>query len=79
MAVVIRLMRFGKRDFPIYRIVALDKRKKRNGAYLDRIGTYNPLNAKDEIVINKEKLDFWLQRGAQFSDGMARLAKKAKI
>jgi len=79
MSVTIRLMRFGKRDFPSYRIVALDKRKKRNGAYLENIGTYNPLKEKDELTINREKLDKWLQRGAQLSEGMAKLAKKAGI
>ncbi|KKQ38751.1 MAG: 30S ribosomal protein S16 [Candidatus Roizmanbacteria bacterium GW2011_GWA2_37_7] len=78
MAVTLRLMRFGKRKQPFYRIVALDKRKKRDGAYIERIGVYNPLLADKNIQIVKERFEFWKQRGAQVSEGLSRLLTHPK-
>lgn len=78
MAVTLRLMRFGKRKQPYYRIVSLDKRKKRDGKYIERIGLYNPLATGKNIEINKSRLEFWIEKGAQFSEGLARLIKSKK-
>lgn len=78
MAVTIRLMRFGKKKSPYYRIVALDKRKKRDGAYIEKLGTYSPLVKEKNILILKEKFDSWRQKGAQLSEGMERLLKHTK-
>ena len=75
MAVSIRLMRFGKKKFPYYRIVALDKRQKRDGAYIEKLGTYNPLLKEKNIHIKKEKYEYWTSKGAQISEGMERLLK----
>lgn len=78
MAVTLRLMRFGKRKVPAYRIVALDKRKKRDGAYLEKIGTYQPLIKEKNIHIIKEKYEYWTTKGAQLSEGLERLLKNKK-
>lgn len=75
MPVTIRLMRFGKRGYATYRIVALDKRKKRDGSYIEKVGTYNP-HAETPFVIDSEKLNAWLKKGAVLSEGMQKLMKK---
>lgn len=78
MPAAIRLMRFGKKGFPSYRIVVLDKRKKRDGGYIEQIGRYNPLTKPAEFKIDKERLDAWLKNGAVLSDGMLKLLKNKK-
>lgn len=75
MAVTLRLMRFGKKKVPFYRIVALDKRQKRDGAYIDKVGVYNPLEKEKNIRIKKDRFEYWTSKGAQISEGMARLLK----
>jgi len=71
-------MRFGKRKQPFYRIVVLDKRKKRDGAYIERVGTYNPLLEGQNIEIVKERFENWRQKGAQISDGLKKLLSDQK-
>lgn len=78
MSVTLRLMRFGKKDHPSYRIVALDKRKKRDGAYLEKIGTYEPLAEPAKVNLNKERLSYWLSVGAELSEGLRKLLKNRK-
>ena len=78
MAATIRLMRFGKPKTPFYRIVVLDKRKKRDGAYIEKIGTYDPLKSPAIINISKARLEYWQSVGAQMSEGTARLLKDMK-
>lgn len=75
--VKIRLMRIGAKKRPFYRIVVVDERDKRNGSYIDLLGTYNPLTEPKEIKINKEKLEKWIKLGAQKSDGLLRILKEA--
>jgi small subunit ribosomal protein S16 len=75
MAVAIRLFRLGKKDKPFYRIVVADKRNKRQGKYIEEIGYYNPLKEPAEMKINKERLDYWLNRGAILSEGLQKLRK----
>lgn len=77
MSVSIRLTRGGAKKKPSYRIVVLDSRKKRDGEYLDKIGHYNPCMNPAEIVIDREKLEKWIAQGAQCSDTVASLVKKA--
>lgn len=64
MAVKIRLSRIGKKGAPFYRIVAIDSRKKRDGEFLDNLGTYDALNPK-LVRFNEERLKYWLSVGAQ--------------
>lgn len=66
-------MRIGKKGNPSYRIVVIDKKKKRSGAYLEKIGFYNPLVNPPILEVDKEKLEFWLQRGATISEGIRKL------
>ena len=78
MAVAIRLMRFGKKGDPSYRIVVLDKRAKRDGAYIEKIGTYQPMTEPGKLELIKERFEYWTSRGAQLSEGMTKLLKSKK-
>lgn len=74
MAVKIRLTRVGKTNSPFYRIIAIDSRKKRDGASLDILGTYDPIEGK-LIQFNQEKIKDWVSKGAILSDAVKRLEK----
>lgn len=74
MAVKIRLSRIGTKNAPIYRIVAVDSRKKRDGACLENLGTYNPLK-KELVQFHADRVDHWLSQGAQISSTVLRLKK----
>lgn len=67
MPVAIRLSRIGTKSKPFYRVVVLDSRKKRDGAYLENIGTYNGLT-REIITFKPERFDAWVAQGAQPSD-----------
>lgn len=79
MPATLRLMRHGKKGNPIYRIVAIDKRKKRETTYLENLGSYEPLNDPAKFIINKEKFESWISKGAQVSEGLAKLLKNKKL
>lgn len=75
MAVSIRLSRGGSKKRPYYRIVVADARNPRDGKFIEKIGTYNPLLAKDDekrIVLDTERVNYWLGVGAQPTDRVAR-------
>ncbi len=79
MAATVRLMRLGKKGHATYRIVVIDKRKPRNSSYIEAIGTYDPhLTKTPAIQIKKEKLAYWQGKGAELSDGFAKLLKGKK-
>ena len=65
MAVKMRLTRLGDKKSPFYRIVITDSRNARDGAYVDKVGHYNPIAQPAEIVIDKEKALQWLNKGVQ--------------
>ena len=65
MAVKIRLTRMGDKKSPFYRIVVADSRKARDGAYIEKLGTYNPLTSPAEIKLDVENTKKWLSNGAQ--------------
>ena len=79
MAVRIRLQRHGRKKRPFYRLVAADARAQRDGAFLERLGHYNPLTDPADVVIDEEKTLKWLRRGAQPSDTAKRLLSKSGI
>ncbi len=82
MAVSIRLSRGGAKKRPYYRIVVADSRSSRDGKYLEQIGTYNPLLAKDDptrVKLNEDRARYWLGVGAQTSDRVARFLDAAGI
>ncbi len=82
MAVVMRLSRGGSKKRPYYRIVVADKRSPRDGKYLEQIGMYNPLLAKDDegrVKVNEDRAKYWLGVGAQPSDRVARFLDAAGL
>ena len=79
MAVKIRLQRYGSKKRPFYRLVAADSRNKRDGRYLEIIGTYNPLTEPASVKIDEEKAQKWLSEGAQVTDTVKNLFKNAGI
>ena len=76
MAVRIRLTRFGRKKKPFYRIIVADSENKRDGKFLDVIGTYDPLKDPADININSDKLQEWLGRGALPTTTVKSLIKK---
>lgn len=79
MSVKIRLRRTGRKKQPSYRLVVADSTTPRDGQYLDALGTYNPLVKPADLRIDLEKVDEWLGRGAEMSDTVASLVRKARI
>ena len=69
----IRLRRTGARHQPSYRIVVADSKKPRDGAFVDRLGHYNPRLDPPEIVIDEEKARKWISKGAQPSEAVQRM------
>ena len=66
--VKLRLRRMGKKHQPFYRIVAADSRVPRDGAFIEEIGTYNPIKKDAPVTLDAEKALEWLKKGAQPSD-----------
>ena len=82
MAMKIRLARGGSKKRPFYRIVAADSRMPRDGRYIEKLGTYNPLLAKDSeerVKMNVERVQYWLGEGAQPTDRIARMLEAAGV
>ena len=73
MAVKIRLARHGAKEAPYYRIVVADSRARRDGRYIEQVGTYNPVTTPAAVTIDLEKVDKWVANGAQPTDTVARL------
>lgn len=78
MAVRIRLTRLGRKKKPFYRIIVADSECKRDGKFLDIVGTYDPLQDPAAIKIDNDKLQDWLGRGALPTTTVASLIKKAQ-
>jgi len=78
-AVKIRLTRKGKKKKPFYRIVAADTRMPRDGRYIELLGTYNPLVQPAVVNLEKERILEWLKTGAQVSDTVGDILRKAGI
>lgn len=82
MAMKIRLARGGSKKRPFYRIVASDSRMPRDGRYIEKLGTYNPLLAKDSedrVQMNMERVQYWLGEGAQPTDRVSRFLEAAGV
>jgi small subunit ribosomal protein S16 len=71
--VMIRLARFGAKKKPFYRVVVIEKERARNGRSLEVVGHYNPLTDPAQVVLKRDRLDYWTQNGAQMSDTVKRL------
>ena len=79
MAVKMRLTRIGKKKNPFYRVVIADARSPRDGRFVEEIGYYNPLTEPAEIKIDADKAKQWLKNGAQPTDTVKALLKKANV
>lgn len=75
----IRLMRMGTKKKPHFRIVVADARAARDGKFIDRVGYYDPSKDPELFSIDKEKVFYWLSKGAQVSDRVAALLKREGI
>ncbi len=82
MAMKIRLARGGSKKRPFYRIVAADSRMPRDGRFIEKLGTYNPLlpkDSEDRIKMDVERIKHWLSEGAQPTDRIARFLEAAGV
>jgi small subunit ribosomal protein S16 len=82
MAIKIRLARGGTKKRPFYRIVASDSRMPRDGRFLEKLGIYNPLLAKDSedrVKMDVERVQYWLSQGAQPTDRISRFLEAAGV
>ena len=79
MAVAIRLRREGSKDRPFYRIVVADSRKRRDGRFIEMVGTYDPMKKSDNSVLDLAKVDAWLGKGAKASETVASIIRKARL
>jgi small subunit ribosomal protein S16 len=82
MALKIRLARGGAKKRPYYRIVVADSRAARDGGFIERIGSFNPLVAKDSdqrLSIDAERAQYWLKQGAQPTDRVAKFLASAEL
>lgn len=81
MAVKLRLARGGSKKRPFYSIVAADERAPRDGRYIEKLGTYNPMLPKDgeRVVLDAEKAAAWLAKGAKPTDRVARMLDAAGL
>ena len=80
MSIKIRLARGGSKKRPFYRIVAADSRQARDGRFIEKLGTYNPLLPKDSeqrVQMDMERVQHWLSHGAQPTDRVARFLEAA--
>ncbi|ANT60462.1 30S ribosomal protein S16 [Salipiger sp. CCB-MM3] len=80
MAMKIRLARGGSKKRPHYAIVATDSRMPRDGRFIEKLGTYNPLLPKDDerrVVMNVERVQYWISQGAQPTDRISRFLEAA--
>ena len=82
MAIKIRLARGGSKKRPYYRVVAADNRMPRDGRFIEKLGTYNPLLPKEHperIKLNVEKIQEWMGKGAQLSDRISRMLENLSV
>lgn len=79
MAVKIRLARHGAKKRPFYRIVVADSESPRDGRFLEKIGTYNPVREPAEVTLKTERVQYWLQQGAKPTDTVKNIFKKQGV
>lgn len=76
--VALRLNRQGTKDRPYYKIVAVDSRARRDGRFIEQIGNYNPMIEGVNYSLDLDKAEKWIKNGAQPSDTVASIIKKAR-
>jgi small subunit ribosomal protein S16 len=78
MAVSIRLRREGAKNRPFYRVVVADKRSPRDGKFIEVIGNYDPRKTGENYELNLDRAEYWVKNGAQPSETVASIIKKAR-
>ncbi|MFH0799846.1 MAG: 30S ribosomal protein S16 [Pseudomonadota bacterium] len=78
MAVVMRLSRRGKKNAPFYHVVVADEKKPRDGDFLEVLGTYDPGNKEKRFVGKKDRIEYWLSKGARPSETISQLLRTLK-
>jgi len=76
--VVIRLARHGAKKAPVYRVVATDSRNRRDGRFIEILGTYTPTGTNEGVKLKLDRVDHWISLGAQPSTTAMRLIKSAR-
>ena len=82
MSIKIRLARAGSKKRPFYRVIAADSRMPRDGRFIEKLGTYNPLLRKDDsnrVKLDLDKIKEWLSKGAQTTDRISRLLENLEV
>jgi small subunit ribosomal protein S16 len=79
MAVKIRLARHGAKKRPFYRIVATDSESPRDGRFLEKLGTYNPLRNPAQVELDKERVTYWIGKGATPTDTVRSILKREGV
>ena len=74
--VKIRLARIGRKNIPFYRIVVTDSKKARDGEYIEKVGHYDP--RKKDLKMNRGRIEYWISKGAQPTNTVAKLIAKEK-
>ncbi len=78
MAVKIRLARHGAKKRPFYRIVVADQESRRDGRFIEIVGTYNPLKEPADVLLKSDRIDYWLEKGAKPTDTVRNIIKRQK-
>ena len=79
MATKIRLKRIGRRNRPFYRMVVMDSRSRRDGAAIEELGWYNPIDLDHSFSLKEDRILYWLKEGAQTTDATHKLLKRAGL
>ena len=77
--VTMRLARIGSKKRPYYRIVVIEKRRARNGRFLEILGQYNPIANPTQVEINSERAQYWLSKGAEPSETVRSILRQKEI
>ena len=77
--VTMRLTRIGSKKRPYYRIVVIDKRRARNGRFLEVLGQYNPIASPVQMEINSDRALYWLSKGAEPSETVRSILRKKEV
>lgn len=78
MALSIRMRREGTTNSPYYRVIVAEKRSKRDGKYIEQLGTYDPKKKVDNFNLKLDRVEYWIKNGAQPSETVASMVKKLR-
>ena len=76
---VIRLTRTGAKKKPSYRVVVIDKKKARDGRFVEIVGHYNPRSEPAQVTLKAERIQYWMKQGAQPSETVRSLLRRQKV